>query len=113
VPQARRPDRDAPAPARLIAPFDNLVLGHADRTRVISDETRKRLFTVNGVFPGFLLVDGFVAGTWRLEGTTLRLEADRGVRAGERDGLIEEGWRLLSFATAEGTKCDVEFGWRP
>ena len=42
---------------------------HADRTRVISDEHRKRLFAgKNGVFPGTVLVDGFVAGTWELVG---------------------------------------------
>jgi hypothetical protein len=117
VPQARRPDPDTPAPARLIAPFDNLVLGHANRTRIISDETRKRLFTVNGVFPGFLLVDGFVAGTWRLDhrkdGTTLRLEPDRALRMSERDGFIEEGLKLLAFATPEGTKHDIQFGQQP
>jgi len=117
LPQVRRPDPDMPAPARLIAPFDNLVLGHANRTRIISDETRKRLFTVNGVFPGFLLVDGFVAGTWRLdrrkEGTTLQLEPDRALRASERDGLAEEGWELLEFATPEGTNRDIQFGRQP
>jgi hypothetical protein len=114
VPQARRPDPDTPVPARLIAPFDNLVLGHANRTRVISDETRKRLFTVNGVFPGFLLVDGFVAGMWRLDrrkdGTTLHLEPDRALRPSERDGLTEEGWKLLEFATPDGTNRDIQLG---
>ena len=114
VPQARRPNPGTLAPARLIAPFDNLVLGHANRTRIISDETRKRLFTVNGVFPGFLLVDGFVAGTWRLDrrkdGTTLHMEPDRALRTSERDELAEEGLRLLAFATPEGTKHDIQFG---
>jgi hypothetical protein len=114
VPQARRPDPDMPAAARLIAPFDNLVLGHANRTRIISDDVRKRLFTVNGVFPGFLLVDGFVVGTWRLDrrknGTTLHLESDRVLRASERDELAEEGAQLLRFAAPEGTTYDIQFG---
>jgi hypothetical protein len=58
-----------PAPVRLVAPFDNILLSHANRTRVISDEHRKRLFSgKNGVFPGMVLVDGFVAGTWELVG---------------------------------------------
>jgi len=114
VPQGRRPNPDTPAAARLIAPFDNLVLGHANRTRIISDDARKRLFTVNGVFPGFLLVDGSVAGTWRLDrrkdGTTLHLEPDRGLRTRERDELAEEGSDLLRFAVPEGTKYDIQFG---
>ncbi len=55
---------------RLVAPFDNILLSHASRTRVISDEHRKRLFSgKNGVFPGTVLVDGFVAGTWEFVGT--------------------------------------------
>ena len=69
IPDAPRPDADTPAPVRLVAPFDNVLLSHADRTRVISDEHRKRLFAgKNGVFPGTVLVDGFVAGTWELVG---------------------------------------------
>jgi hypothetical protein len=36
---------------------------------VISDEYRKRLFSgKNGVFPGTVLVDEFVAGTWEVVG---------------------------------------------
>jgi hypothetical protein len=78
LPDAPRPDPDHPAPVRLVAPFDNILLSHANRTRVISDEHRKRLFSGrNGVFPGTVLVDGFVAGTWELvgkgESTSLRV----------------------------------------
>ena len=67
IPDAPRPDPDTPAPVRLVAPFDDILLSHADRTRAISDAHRKRLFSgKNGVFPGTVLVDGFVAGTWEL-----------------------------------------------
>src|SRR5690606_2042269 len=37
LPDAPRPDPDVPAPVRYVAEFDDLVLSHADRTRVISD----------------------------------------------------------------------------
>jgi hypothetical protein len=109
VPQARRPDPDTPAPARLVAPFDNLVLGHANRDRIISDELRRRLFPINGVLPGFLLVDGFVAGTWRLDGTTLQLTADRPLTSSDEQALAEEGERLLAFAAPRG---EIRFGYR-
>ena len=45
LPDAPRPDPDTPAPVRLVAPFDNILLSHAERTRIISDEHRKRLFS--------------------------------------------------------------------
>jgi hypothetical protein len=86
---------------RLVTPFDNLLLSHADRTRVISDEHRKRLFSgKNGVFPGTVLVDGFVAGTWELvgkgEATIMRVRPYGSLDA--VDDVIAEGNRLLERA---------------
>ena len=49
-----------------MAEYDNLVLSHAERSRVVSPEATRRLYTVNGVIPGSVLIDGFVAGMWRL-----------------------------------------------
>src|SRR6476646_5746362 len=66
LPTAPRPGEDTPAPARLAAEFDNLVLSHAERSRVVTPEATRRLYTVNGVIPGAVLVDGFAAGMWRL-----------------------------------------------
>ena len=74
---------------------------HADRTRVISDEHRKRLFAgKNGVFPGTVLVDGFVAGTWELvgkgEATAMRVQPYHDLDV--VDDVIAEGNRLLELA---------------
>jgi len=101
IPDAPRPDADTPAPVRLVAPFDNVLLSHANRTRVISDEHRKRLFAgKNGVFPGTVLVDGFVAGTWELvgkgEATTMRVQPYHDLDV--VDDVIAEGNRLLELA---------------
>jgi uncharacterized protein YcaQ len=65
VPRAPLPPADTPAPPRLLAPFDNAVLSHADRTRIVSDEHRQRIIRAGIVDPVFL-VDGLVAGRWRL-----------------------------------------------
>jgi Winged helix DNA-binding domain len=91
-----------PAPVRLVAPFDNILLSHSDRTRVISEEHRKRLFSGrNGVFPGTVLVDGFVAGTWELigkgEATSMRVQPYIDVRS-FTDDIIREGKCLLQSA---------------
>jgi hypothetical protein len=100
IPDAPRPDPDVPAPVRLVAPFDNILLSHADRARNISDEHRRRLFSGrNGVFPGTVLVDGFVAGTWELvgkgEATTMRVHPYTSLDA---DDVVAEGNRLLELA---------------
>jgi hypothetical protein len=107
VPEAVRPDEDTPAPVRLVAPFDNLTLSHADRTRIISDEYRKRLGTTNGQIPGMVLIDGFVTGSWRLTGAVLDIDLFDRPSAGVRSALTEEGVRLGEFA---GSAVDVRIG---
>jgi len=103
IPGAPRPDPDTPAPMRLVAPFDNILLSHVDRTRVISDEHRKRLFSgKNGVFPGTVLVDGFVAGTWELvgkaESTSMLVRPYIRLNRKAVDDIEAEANRLLEMA---------------
>jgi hypothetical protein len=103
LPTAPRPGEDTPAPARLVAEFDNLVLSHAERSRVISPEATRRLYTVNGVIPGSVLIDGFVAGMWRL--TRSRAEAVLTIemfgRVQDRDALAAEAGRVLAFGAPD------------
>ena len=115
LPTAPRPGEDAPAPVRLAAEFDNLVLSHAERSRVVSPEATKRLYTVNGVIPGTVLVDGFVAGMWRLDRKradgTVTIEMFDAVRRGnaaQRDALTAEAERVLAFG-APGAAHRVRF----
>lgn len=67
LPDAPRPPEDAPAPVRFVPEFDNLVLAHKDRTRVISDEHRKDLTSKNLRVRATVLVNGRVAAFWKLE----------------------------------------------
>jgi hypothetical protein len=66
LPELSVPDEDVPAPPRLLGPFDQLILSYADRTRVISDDYRKRVITQNGLVKGTLLVGGQVRGFWEI-----------------------------------------------
>jgi len=110
LPTAPRPGENTPAPVRLVAEFDNLVLSHAERSRVISPEATRRLYTVNGVIPGSVLIDGFVAGMWRLDRSRnegrVTIEVFGPVR--ERDALTAEAERVLAFA-APGAAHEVRF----
>ena len=106
------PARSADAcPVRLVAEFDNLVLSHADRARIISEPNRQRTSTPNGVFPGIVLVDGFAAGMWKI--TRSRAAAALTVElfgpARERDQVAREAERMLAFCAA-GASHDIRFG---
>ncbi|WP_069169513.1 winged helix DNA-binding domain-containing protein [Streptomyces griseus] len=68
LPDAPRPDPATPAPPRFLPEFDNVLLGHADRTRVIPPVLKGRNGVGNQSY-GTVLVDGFLAALWRLDVT--------------------------------------------
>lgn len=112
LPEAELTDPDVPVPARLVADFDNLVLSHADRTRVLATEHKTRVISVNGLVRGMILVDGFVGGTWvfaRTKGTAAVVVTPFApLSPADRDTLAEEGARLLAAADP-GVAHDVRF----
>jgi hypothetical protein len=67
LPRAPLPAADVPAPVRLLPKWDNLLLSHADRTRVLPEEYRKRVVGKNGDVAQAFLVDGLVAGEWKAD----------------------------------------------
>jgi hypothetical protein len=64
LPRAPLPAADVPAPVRLLPKWDNLLLSHDDRTRVLPEDYRKRMIAKNGDVAQAFLVDGVVAGEW-------------------------------------------------
>jgi hypothetical protein len=97
LPRAPRPDPDTPAPPRLVPRFDNLVLSHADRSRILGDVPPSRIVTKNGIVHATILVDGFVAGTWQLERGRVVLEPFGRLGAAARRALKVEAERLEAF----------------
>jgi hypothetical protein len=113
LPDAPRPDPDTPAPPRLLAEFDNVLLAHADRTRILDEDARRRIMTSNGLIPGTVLLDGFVGGTWKIERGTgraiLRIQSFRKLSRADTKSLALEGDRLLEFGAADAKTRLVEF----
>jgi hypothetical protein len=102
VPGAPLPDPDTPAPARFLPRFDNALLSHADRGRIVSDEHRKRIIASGGMGSvATVLVDGFVCGVWKTENArrkaTLVIEPFETLQKGDRDAVAEEGERFARF----------------
>jgi hypothetical protein len=102
LPDAPRPDPDTPAPPRFVAEFDNILLSHAERSRIISDDHRKGLFRANGIVPGTVLLDGFVAALWKISpgGRTAQLTVTplRTLSQRQTAAVRAEGRRLLAVA---------------
>jgi hypothetical protein len=112
LPSAPRPDPDTPAPPRFLPEFDNLLLSHDDRTRVISDDDRKVIIENRMAF-GSILVDGFVRGMWRIKrersDATLLVELFESLSDQDRAAVSEEGSRLLAFAALDAGTKDIQF----
>ncbi len=111
LPEAPRPPEDTPAPVRFLPDFDNLVLSHDDRTRVIADEHRPRVTLKNLQVRATFLVDGFVAGTWKIErkkkAAVLILEPFGKLDKRTLAELEREGDALLRFAEEDAEARDV------
>ncbi|KOX06262.1 hypothetical protein ADK65_00205 [Streptomyces sp. NRRL B-1140] len=108
LPDAPRPDPDTPAPPRFLPEFDNLLLSHADRGRVIPPEHRGRSWKGNMAYRT-LLVDGFLAGLWRLTEDTLVIEAFDRLTRTQQDEITDEGERMLRVMHPESS-YDIRFG---
>ncbi|MGF1427933.1 winged helix DNA-binding domain-containing protein [Kitasatospora sp. LaBMicrA B282] len=112
LPDAPRPDPGTPAPVRLVAPFDNLLLSHADRTRVLPEAYRPLVMTQNGIVLGSILVDGFVAGRWEVTRppggpAVAELRPFEPLSAAVRRAAEAEAERLLAFAAPEAPGHEV------
>jgi Winged helix DNA-binding domain len=97
VPRGPLPSPDTPAPVRFLPKWDNVLLAFKDRTRVLPEAYRKRVIRVNGDVAQTFLVDGLVAGTWRIEDGRVAIEPFGTLSSSERRELEDERGRLEAF----------------
>ncbi len=109
------PSPDVPAPTRFLPELDNLLLSHADRTRVISAEAQGawKARLNERLLWGAVLYDGFAAAAWRIERQgkrSARLEVRPLSRLTKKASasIIAEGNRLLAFAVPDAPSTSVE-----
>jgi Winged helix DNA-binding domain len=83
------------APARLLPSGDSFfLLQGADRELLVPDVGRQRELWTPRVWPGALLVDGAIAGTWRRAGAVLTVQRWRLLSGTERDAVEAEAASL-------------------
>ncbi len=111
--RAPRPAAETPAPARLLPVWDSLLLAHARRERVLGDGHRKLVIAKNGDVAPTFLVDGFVAGTWKVSPRAappaLVLMPLVNISKRDRTAVVEEARHLLSWLRPEGSKGTVSW----
>ncbi|MFI0447673.1 winged helix DNA-binding domain-containing protein [Actinomadura sp. 6N118] len=113
LPDAPIADPDQPVPVRFLPAFDNALLGHKDRRRVIDEEDRRRYAKVaSGGVPMFL-VDGFVQGVWTVRNSTLKVAPFRPLPDGDAEAVLAEAERLRAFIGGELTIDFIEDGSAP
>jgi hypothetical protein len=95
LPRAPRPG-DVRAPARLLPLFESILLAYDDRSRFVSGDAYERVMLGGMVLQAFL-VDGSVAGTWRLDRGKVELEPFAPLPQGVRRELEDEGRRAAAI----------------
>lgn len=110
--KASRPDPDEPAPPRFLPVYDNAILGFARRERILSGAPARAV--PQNLNVRSFLVDGFVAGFWKIveakSRATLVLEPFARLARKDSAALVAEGERLLAFAAPDASPESVRFG---
>ena len=98
LPDAPLPSADLPAPPRFLPEYDNLLLAHADRTRVIPDEYRPLIF---------------LSAARARDAATLVVEPFALLSPPDRAALADEGARLIRFIADDAATVAVRFAAPP
>jgi hypothetical protein len=113
VPDGPRPDPDTPAPIRFLPVYDNVVLSHADRGRIVGEEHRRAVVSLDAVNFGSILVDGFARAFWRIArqdgSVSLDIALLEELAPAETDAVGAEGERLLAFLEPTSEGQEVQF----
>jgi len=97
VARAPLPGAEVPAPVRFLPKWDNVLLAFADRTRVLPEQYRRTVIRMNGDVAQTFLIDGFVAGMWRVEDGRVLSEPFTALSRSVRRELEDEAGRLEAF----------------
>jgi hypothetical protein len=110
------PDANVPAPPRFLADYDNAIIGFADRSRILDPKQRDRVLLKNGMVPT-LLVDGFVAGTWRIDRSAVTAMLTIGlfgpIESHDMIAVEQEGTDLVAFLAGDAASREVQLTVRP
>jgi hypothetical protein len=106
-------DSASEIPVRFLPEYDNLLLSHSNRRRVLADIHRPKVFLPGLRVAATILVDGFVAGVWKttvIKGiATLTIEPFSPQDQPTRKALLDEAERLMRFIEPDAKSYQVQF----
>jgi hypothetical protein len=112
LPKAPRPAGDVNAPVRLVPEYDNVIATRADE-RFVAKRDRPRVFLSALRIAATVLVDGFAAGTWKIERTKtaakMTVAAFAPFAPKARKEIVAEAEALLHFAEPDAATFEVRF----
>jgi hypothetical protein len=114
LPEAPRPDPETPAPVRLLGEYDNILLGHANRRRIIPGDFPWQAMLAPGRFVNNLLVDGILRATWWIErdgkrSATLAVRPFGKLTRRERADVEVEAQAMIDFSAPEAERRELRF----
>ncbi len=111
LPDAPLPGGETPAPVRFLPEYDNLLLAHTDRSRVIAEAFRPKVFLPGLRVAATVLLDGFVRGTWKVARAkllaTLTISPLAPLTRKDRDAILAEAEPLVRFLEPEADKISI------
>ena len=94
------PDPRTPAPPRFLPDFDNVLLAHADRARIIPPEHRGEILAQLATPSRVVLVDGFVRARWSVAGGAIEIDPLTPLSKRNAAAVRAEANRLERFLSA-------------
>mgnify|MGYP000397715594 CR=1 FL=1 len=106
---------DTPVPVTFLPEYENALISYKDRNRILPDEHRKKVFLTAGRVASTVLVDGFVAGTWKSDRdkdtATLRIDLFEDASSTIKDKIVDEAQHLLQFIEEDVENYYIVFEW--
>ncbi len=113
LPDRPLPPAETPAPIRFLPEFDNLLLSHSNRTRVVADAHRTKVYLPGLRVAATVLIDGVVQGVWKVAKSkgiaTLQIEPLIKLTQAQQQEIITEGEQLVRFLEPQAKDYAVQF----
>lgn len=113
LPELTIEDADAPPPIRFLPEYDNILIAHKDRGRILPAEYRKKVFVSAGRVLGSVIIDGFVGAIWSVRRDQARAILQVSLFEAQSDdaraAIDKEGQALLRFVMDDAEDYRVEF----